>query len=111
MRYDVVVIGGGPAGMIAAGTAASRGKRTMLVEKNEKLGKKLFLTGKGRCNITNTADFDEFMKNIPRNSKFFFSSFKNFSNSDLILLLESLGLKTKIERGGRVFPESDKSVM
>ncbi|NLK34632.1 MAG: NAD(P)/FAD-dependent oxidoreductase [Gracilibacteraceae bacterium] len=109
LRYDVVVIGGGPAGMIAAGTAASRGKRTMLVEKNEKLGKKLFLTGKGRCNITNTADFDEFMKNIPRNSKFFFSSFKNFSNSDLIILLESLGLKTKIERGGRVFPESDKS--
>lgn len=109
LKYDVIVIGGGPAGMVAAGTAASRGKRTLLVEKNEKLGKKLFITGKGRCNITNAADFDEFMKNITRNSKFFFSSFKNFSNSDLIMLLESLGLKTKIERGGRVFPESDKS--
>ncbi|HNR03308.1 MAG: NAD(P)/FAD-dependent oxidoreductase [Clostridiaceae bacterium] len=109
MIYDVIVVGGGPAGMIAAGTAASKGKRTMLAEKNEKLGKKLFITGKGRCNVTNTADFDEFMKNIPKNSKFFFSSFSSFSNNDLILLLESLGLKTKVERGGRVFPESDKS--
>jgi predicted Rossmann fold flavoprotein len=109
LKYDVIVVGGGPAGMIAAGTAASRGKSTMLAEKNEKLGKKLFITGKGRCNVTNTADFDEFMKNIPKNSKFFFSSFSSFSNDDLILLLESLGLKTKVERGGRVFPESDKS--
>lgn len=95
--------------MIAAGTAASKGKKTMLAEKNEKLGKKLFITGKGRCNITNTAEFDEFVKNIPRNSKFFLSSFNNFSNNDLVLLLESLGLKTKVERGGRVFPVSDKS--
>jgi predicted Rossmann fold flavoprotein len=109
MKYDVIVIGGGPAGMMAAGTAASRGKRTLLIEKNEKLGKKLFITGKGRCNVTNTADFDEFMKNIPKNSKFFFSSFNSFSNDDLISLLESLGLKTKVERGGRIFPESDKS--
>lgn len=109
LNYDVVVLGGGPAGIIAAGTAASMGRRTMLIEKNEKLGKKLFITGKGRCNITNTADFDEFMKNIPKNSKFFYSSFNGFSNNDLIGLLESLGLKTKVERGGRVFPESDKS--
>jgi predicted Rossmann fold flavoprotein len=109
LKYDVIVIGGGPAGMIAAGTAASMGKLTMLIEKNEKLGKKLFITGKGRCNVTNSADFDEFMKNIPKNSKFFYSSFNSFSNYDLIELLESLGLKTKVERGGRVFPESDKS--
>ena len=109
LKYDVVVLGGGPAGMIAAGTAASMGRRTLLVEKNEKLGKKLFITGKGRCNVTNSADFDEFMKNIPKNSKFFYSSFNGFSNNDLIALLESLGLKTKVERGGRVFPESDKS--
>jgi len=95
--------------MMAAGTAASMGRRTILVEKNEKLGKKLFITGKGRCNVTNSADFDEFMKNIPKNSKFFYSAFNNFSNNDLIELLASLGLKTKIERGGRVFPESDKS--
>jgi predicted Rossmann fold flavoprotein len=109
LKYDVIVIGGGPAGMIAAGTAASMGKLTMLIEKNEKLGKKLFITGKGRCNVTNSADFDEFMKNIPRNSKFFYSSFNSFSNYDLIELLEALGLKTKVERGGRVFPQSDKS--
>lgn len=109
MKYDVIVLGGGPAGMMAAGTSASLGKKTMLVEKNEKLGKKLFITGKGRCNVTNFADFDEFMKNIPKNSKFFYSSFKSFSNIDLIELLNSLGLKTKVERGGRVFPESDKS--
>lgn len=109
MKYDVIVIGGGPAGMIAAGTAASKGKNTILIEKNEKLGKKLYITGKGRCNITNTAYPDEFMKNIPRNSKFFISSFNSFSNNDLITLLESLGLKTKVERGGRVFPVSDKS--
>jgi len=109
LKYDVAVIGGGPAGMIAAGTAASRGKKTILIEKNEKLGKKLFITGKGRCNITNLADFDEFMKNIPKNPKFFYSSFKNFSNYDLIELLNSLGLKTKVERGSRVFPASDKS--
>ncbi|HYE83810.1 MAG TPA: NAD(P)/FAD-dependent oxidoreductase [Clostridia bacterium] len=109
MKYDVAVLGGGPAGMIAAGTAASMGRKTILIEKNEKLGKKLFITGKGRCNVTNTADFDEFMKNLPRNSKFFYSSFNNFSNNDLVALLEALGLRTKVERGGRVFPESDKS--
>ncbi len=95
--------------MLAAGTAASVGKKTLLIEKNEKLGKKLFITGKGRCNVTNTADFDEFMKNIPRNSKFFYSAFSSFSNEDLVGLLTALGLKTKVERGGRVFPESDKS--
>lgn len=109
LKYDVAVLGGGPAGMIAAGTAASRGRKTLLIEKNEKLGKKLFITGKGRCNITNSADFDEFMKNIPKNSKFFYSAFRGFSNDDLIRLLEGLGLKTKVERGGRIFPESDKS--
>ena len=109
LRYDVVVLGGGPAGMMAAGTAASMGKKTILVEKNEKLGKKLFITGKGRCNVTNSADFDEFMKNIPKNNKFFYSAFKSFSNNDLVMLLNTLGLKTKVERGGRVFPESDKS--
>lgn len=109
LDYDVAVAGGGPAGMIAAGTAASMGRRTILIEKNEKLGKKLFITGKGRCNVTNNADFDEFMKNIPKNNKFFYSAFKSFSNDDLVELLNSLGLKTKVERGGRVFPASDKS--
>lgn len=109
MKYDVIVVGGGPAGMLAAGTAGSRGRKTLLLEKNEKLGKKLFITGKGRCNITNSAEFDEFMNNLPKNSKFFYSAFNSFSNKDLIVLLNSLGLRTKVERGGRVFPESDKS--
>lgn len=109
MKYDVAVLGGGPAGMLAAGTAASMGKTTIILEKNEKLGKKLFITGKGRCNVTNSAEFDEFMKNIPKNSKFFYSAFNSFSNDDLVALLKTLGLKIKVERGGRVFPESDKS--
>ncbi len=109
LKYDVVVIGGGPAGMLAAGTAASMGRKVLLLEKNEKLGKKLFITGKGRCNITNSAHMDEFMRNIPKNSKFMYSAFKNLSNHDLIAMLNNLGLTTKVERGGRVFPESDKS--
>ncbi|MGE5632516.1 MAG: NAD(P)/FAD-dependent oxidoreductase [Caulobacteraceae bacterium] len=109
MKYDVVVIGGGPAGMLAAGTASSMGRKTLLLEKNDKLGRKLFITGKGRCNVTNSADFDEFMKNIPKNTKFFYSAFHSLSNNALIELLNSLGLRTKVERGGRVFPESDKS--
>ncbi len=107
--YDVIVIGGGPAGMIAAGSAAARGKKVLLIEGNEKLGKKLFITGKGRCNITNSAEKEEFFSNITKNPKFFFSAFNFFSNNDLIEFLNNLGLKTKVERGGRIFPESDKS--
>jgi len=108
-KYDVVVIGGGPAGMIAAGTAAELGKKVLLLEKNEKLGKKLFITGKGRCNITNSAEREEFFSNITRNPKFFLGSFSRFSNQDLVDFFEDLGLRTKIERGNRVFPESNKS--
>jgi predicted Rossmann fold flavoprotein len=109
MYYDVIVIGGGPSGMLAAGAAGARGRKTLLIEKNEKLGKKLFITGKGRCNVTNAADMDEFMSNIPKNSKFLYSAFRGLSNMDLIDLLNDMGLRTKVERGGRVFPESDKS--
>ncbi|KJS03433.1 MAG: FAD-dependent oxidoreductase [Peptococcaceae bacterium BRH_c4a] len=109
MDYDLIVVGGGPAGMLGAATAAANGLKVVLLEKNEKLGKKLFITGKGRCNFTNNGDTDDFLNNIVTNKKFLYSAFKSFSNYQLIALLESLGLKTKVERGNRVFPESDKS--
>lgn len=105
----VCVIGGGPAGMMTAAVAAARGKKVVLAEKNNMLGKKLLITGKGRCNITNNADIEEFFKNVPRNSNFLYSAFYSFTNADLIRLLNKLGLETKVERGGRIFPVSDKS--
>lgn len=103
----VVVVGGGAAGMIAAYQAAAMGANVTLLEKNEKLGKKIFITGKGRCNITNACDYDEFFKNIVSNPKFMYSSFNQFSNFDMMDLLSNEGLKIKTERGNRVFPESD----
>lgn len=105
-----IVIGGGPAGMLAGISAAENGNKVIILEKMEKTGKKLLITGKGRCNITNNGDLDEFMKNIPENSKFLFSSFNQYSNKDIISLLNSEGVSTKVERGGRVFPVSDKSI-
>ena len=105
-----IVIGGGPAGMLAGISAAENGDKVIILEKMEKTGKKLLITGKGRCNITNNGDLDEFMKNIPENSKFLFSSFNQYSNKDIINLLNSEGVSTKVERGGRVFPVSDKSI-
>ncbi|MEG1547771.1 MAG: NAD(P)/FAD-dependent oxidoreductase [Clostridia bacterium] len=105
----VAIIGGGPAGMLAAATAAGNGHAVTLFEKNEKLGKKLYLTGKGRCNVTNSADMDELMANIPCNPKFLYSALYGFSNNDIVALLERMGVPTKVERGGRVFPQSDKS--
>ena len=105
----VAVIGGGPAGMLAAAEAAERGHAVTLFEKNEKLGKKLFITGKGRCNITNSAEIEDFFKNIPRNPKFLYSALYGFTNEDTVTLLQELGVPTKVERGGRVFPQSDKS--
>ena len=104
----IAVIGGGPAGMMAAYAAAGNGQVT-LFEKNEKLGKKLFITGKGRCNITNARPQEDFFANIPGNAKFLFSAFRAFSNEQLLELLQQYGLETKVERGGRVFPASDKS--
>lgn len=105
----VAVIGGGPAGMMAASTAAGRGKKVILIEKNNMLGKKLLITGKGRCNITNDADIEDFFKNVPTNSNFLYSAFYSFTNKKLVALLNKLGLETKVERGMRVFPVSDKS--
>jgi len=105
----VVVIGGGAAGMMAAIAAAEAGHQVVLLEKNEKLGKKVYLTGKGRCNITNAAEMEDLFAGIIRNAKFLYSSFYRFTNLDMMRLLESCGCPVKTERGGRVFPVSDKS--
>lgn len=109
MKKTAVVIGGGPAGMIACGTLSKECDKVILIEKNKFLGKKLRITGKGRCNITNNADIEEFINNVPTNPRFLYSAFYSFTNMDIISLLESLGVKTKVERGERVFPESDSA--
>jgi predicted Rossmann fold flavoprotein len=109
MKLKVAVIGGGPAGIMAAGSAAERGHEVVLFEKNEQLGKKLFITGKGRCNITNAAPIEEFFDNIVTNRNFLYSSLYTFDNNAIIDLLGRYGLSTKVERGNRVFPKSDKS--
>ncbi|SES92084.1 BaiN/RdsA family NAD(P)/FAD-dependent oxidoreductase [[Clostridium] polysaccharolyticum] len=105
----IIVVGGGPAGMLASIFAARNGHNVELYEKNDKLGKKLFITGKGRCNITNAADMETLFDNVVTNRKFLYSAFYNFTNADIIELLEGLGVRTKVERGDRVFPLSDKS--
>lgn len=109
MDKKVVVIGAGPAGLMAAGRAAERGLDVILTEKNDRVGKKILISGKGRCNITNSTDIEGLIENVPGNGNFLYSAFYTFSNQDLIDFLEGYGLKTKVERGGRVFPESDKS--
>ncbi len=106
---DVAVIGGGPAGLMAAITAAGRGKKVILVERNQTCGKKLLITGKGRCNVTNDCGGDEVMNNIPRNPRFMFSCLEGFAPKDVMNWFETMGVKLKTERGNRVFPESDKS--
>ena len=106
----VVVIGGGPAGMIAAITAAKQNDEVILLEKNKMLGKKLLITGKGRCNITSSLDMDEFIKNIPGNGRFLYSCFENYTNQDIIQMLKQNGVEVKEERGNRIFPVSDKSI-
>ena len=105
----VIVIGGGAGGLLAAGRAAEGGASVVLLEKNGVLGRKLRITGKGRGNITNTADLDDFIAAFGPNGKFLYGAFSRFSNQDLIELLERLGVPTKVERGGRVFPQSDRA--
>ncbi len=105
----VIVIGGGPAGIMAAGIAAGRGRDVILLEKNSRLGKKLLISGKGRCNITNDTDIEGLIENTPGNGNFLYSAFYTFSNQDLINFFNQKGLRTKVERGGRIFPESDSS--
>lgn len=110
-QFDVIVIGGGAAGMMAAATAAKRGKAVLLIEKNRILGKKMLITGKGRCNITNACeDVEELIKNTTKNSSFLYSSFYGFTNEETISFFNDLGVETKVERGNRVFPVSDKSM-
>lgn len=105
----VVVIGGGPAGIISAISAKKSGNEVILLEKMESLGKKLLITGKGRCNITSGLDISKFIANIPGNGKFLFSAFQNFTNDDIIELLKKHGVNVKEERGNRIFPVSDNA--
>ena len=105
----VAVIGGGAAGLVASGKLKDRVKDVVLIEKNTVYGKKLRITGKGRCNITNAAKVSDFFDNIPTNPRFLYSALNNFTNDDIVELLKSLGVSVKTERGGRIFPESDKA--
>lgn len=105
----VVVIGGGPAGMLAAISSANNGNNVILLEKNSQLGKKILITGKGRCNITSSLEISDFIQNIPGNGRFLYSAFENFTNTDIIELLKKEGVKVKEERGNRIFPVSDSA--
>ncbi len=105
----VIIIGGGPAGMLAAISAAKENNEVILLEKNNSLGRKLLITGKGRCNITSSIEIEEFIKNIPGNGRFLYSAFQNCTNQDIIELIESNGIKVKEERGNRIFPVTDRA--
>ena len=107
---NVIVIGGGPAGMMAAITAAEYGNNVTIIEKNSDFGKKLLITGKGRCNITSSLYMSEFIKNTPGNGQFLYSAFQNYTNTDIIDFLKNQGLEIKEERGNRIFPVTDKSI-
>jgi len=109
VSYDVIVVGGGPAGMFAAVTAAEQGSKVLLLEANDRLGKKLLITGKGRCNVTNNCTAQEVLQNVPRNGKFLYSVMENYPPSSVMNFFESRGCALKTERGNRVFPVSDQS--
>ena len=106
----VIVIGGGPAGMMAAITAKENKNDVLIIEKNNQLGKKLLITGKGRCNITSSLEMDDFIKNTPGNGMFLYSAYQQYTNKDIIQFLKQQGLEVKEERGNRIFPVTDKSV-
>ena len=108
-EYDIIVIGGGAAGMFAAIQAGYAGAKVLLIEPNDRLGKKLYITGKGRCNLTNDCPWQEVLKNVPRNPRFLYSALSGFTPADAVTFFESHGCETKTERGSRVFPVSDKS--
>lgn len=109
MKYDGIVIGGGPAGMFAAITAAKLGKRVLLLERNDRLGKKLLITGKGRCNVTNDCSAQEVLQNTPHNGRFLYSAMTAFPPSETMKFFRQCGCELKTERGNRVFPVTDKS--
>lgn len=108
-NYDGIVIGGGPAGMFAAITAAKRGQKVLLLERNDRLGKKLLITGKGRCNVTNNCTVDEVLKNVPRNGRFLYSALNACPPEQVMAFFATAGCELKTERGNRVFPVSDRS--
>lgn len=108
-RYDVIVVGGGAAGMMAAGTTAQNGLHTLLLEKNNRLGRKLRITGKGRCNIVNNCDVSTVIESIPSNGRFLYGAVSQFTPADTMRFFENLGVPIKTERGNRVFPQSDKA--
>lgn len=109
MSREIIVVGGGAAGMMAAISAAENGGHVTLLEPNERLGKKLNITGKGRCNVTNNSSNEELLNNIPKNGKFLYSAFSRFSSADTMAFFEKLGVPLKTERGNRVFPLSDRA--
>src|SRR3954452_19059756 len=107
--YDVIVIGGGPSGLMAAIAAGEKGAKVLLVDKGEKLGRKLAISGGGRCNVTNRLSIDEIIKHIPGNGRFLYSAFSEFNNEDIIAFFEKLGVALKEEDHGRMFPVNDKA--
>lgn len=108
-HFDTIIIGGGPAGMMAAISSSFYGQKTLLIEKNKRLGKKLAGTGGGRCNVTNNGDLDDLLAGIPGNGRFLYSVFSQFDNHDIINFFTENGVKLKVEDHGRVFPVTDKS--
>lgn len=109
IRYDCIVIGGGPAGLMASVSAATHGAAVLLIDKGDKLGRKLGISGGGRCNVTNAGEIETIIKNIPGNGRFLYSAFHNFNNRDIIDFFEGLGIRLKEEDRGRMFPVSDKA--
>ena len=109
-KFDVIVIGGGPAGILAAGRAAELGAKVLVLEKMRSEGRKLLITGKGRCNITNDASVGEFVKHVFPNGRFLRNAFSQYFSKDILELLQKYGLESVLERGGRYFPATDKSL-
>lgn len=109
-RQDVLVVGAGPAGMMAAGVAAQNGARVTLLERNGRVGRKLMITGKGRCNITNACDTAAFIASVPGNGRFLYGAINRFTPQDTVAFFDKIGLSTIVERGNRVFPTSGKAV-